>query len=60
MVVGFDGLVERLLYDVALAGTGGEFILQCAAHNCHYNALQSSESIEHILTENRTRDQATW
>lgn len=23
MPLGFDGLVERLLYDVALAGTGG-------------------------------------
>lgn len=25
MASGFDGLVERLLYDVALAGTGGEW-----------------------------------
>lgn len=31
MAVGFDELVERLLYDVALAGTGGESARQCAA-----------------------------
>lgn len=26
MASGFDGLVERLLYDAALAGTGGQLI----------------------------------
>lgn len=33
MASGFDGLVERLLYDVALAGTGGQCILVSRAIN---------------------------
>jgi hypothetical protein len=33
MASGFDGLVERLLYDVALAGTGGQWILVSRAIN---------------------------
>jgi hypothetical protein len=55
MASGFDGLVERLLYDVALAGTGGQSILMSRA----IKQLSSPDSILTNLQASVSKSSAT-